>query len=402
MITKEENDRLTRVGPGTPGGELLRRYWYPVAAIDDLDATPTRFVRVLGEDLVLFKDKSGNVGLIQDHCVHRGASLVYGRVEERGISCAYHGWLYDTQGNCLETPAEPSGSMFHLTVKMRAYPVESYAGLYWAYLGPSPAPILPRYDMLEHSRIVHIQEFPCYDANWVQLVENTLDGAHIYVLHQDTMKRTKPVDNTTRGLLDELKEFSYWEIPFGIMRHQELVDGYVEDDPMVFPNTLRRMNQLVIAVPIDDTHTAKWDIFVADEERGAGLEDGEVEAGVIEHYVLPHEDAILPPDAAHVYPRHRMDRLRLQDFMAVETQGPITPRESWRLAGSDRGIALFWEMLAREADKVQEGGDPIGVIRDPAQAVHDTNFDAARDLSGRATWPDGLLVYPRREPAAAR
>ncbi|HZT06552.1 MAG TPA: Rieske 2Fe-2S domain-containing protein, partial [Chloroflexota bacterium] len=102
MLTKEENERLTQVGPGTPGGELLRRYWQPVAGLNELtDQHPTKFVRVLGEDLVLFRDRSGHVGLLSDHCAHRGASLLYGRVEERGISCAYHGWLYDTEGNCL-------------------------------------------------------------------------------------------------------------------------------------------------------------------------------------------------------------------------------------------------------------------------------------------------------------
>ena len=108
-LTHEENELLTRIGPGTPAGEVLRRYWHPIAVAQELtDENPTMFVRVLGEDLVLFKDRSGNVGLIADHCVHRGASLLYGRVEERGISCAYHGWLYDTKGNCLETPAEPA------------------------------------------------------------------------------------------------------------------------------------------------------------------------------------------------------------------------------------------------------------------------------------------------------
>src|SRR5215208_5197194 len=113
--TKEDNERLTGVEAGTPGGELLRRYWHPVAVVTELsDAQPTKLVQLLGENLVLFKDKSGNVGLLADHCSHRGASLLYGRVEERGISCAYHGWLYDTGGNCLETPAEPAGSKFHL------------------------------------------------------------------------------------------------------------------------------------------------------------------------------------------------------------------------------------------------------------------------------------------------
>src|SRR5436309_13354664 len=147
VLTKEENEFLTQVGPGTPGGELLRRYWLPIAAAQELtDENPTRFVRILGEDLVLFKDKSGNAGLIQDHCVHRGASLLYGRVEERGIACAYHGWLYDTKGNCLETPAEPADSKFHLTVKAKAYPVKEYVGILWIYMGPQPAPIIPPYD----------------------------------------------------------------------------------------------------------------------------------------------------------------------------------------------------------------------------------------------------------------
>src|SRR2546427_1575996 len=148
MLSPEENELLTRIGPGTPAGNLLRHYWYPIAPVPELSETrPTRFVRLLGEDLVLFRDKSGNLGLVGDHCPHRGASLLYGRVEERGIACAYHGWLYDTRGNCLETPAEPDGSMLHLTVKQRAYPVQTFVGLYWAYLGPLPAPLIPHYDI---------------------------------------------------------------------------------------------------------------------------------------------------------------------------------------------------------------------------------------------------------------
>ena len=123
MLTREENEKLTRVGPGTAAGELLRRYWYPVGVATELtEETPTQLVRILGETLVLFRDKKGRVGLLDDRCAHRGASLCYGRVEERGIACPYHGWLYDTKGNCLETPAEPADSKFHLTVKQRSYP----------------------------------------------------------------------------------------------------------------------------------------------------------------------------------------------------------------------------------------------------------------------------------------
>jgi phenylpropionate dioxygenase-like ring-hydroxylating dioxygenase large terminal subunit len=148
MLTREENEMLTRVGPGTPAGELLRRYWFPVGVASELTAeNPTQIVRILGETLVLFRDKAGRVGLLNDRCSHRGASLCYGRVEERGIACPYHGWLYDTKGNCLETPAEPADSKFHLTVKQKSYPVQKLAGLCWAYLGSAPAPIIPNFDI---------------------------------------------------------------------------------------------------------------------------------------------------------------------------------------------------------------------------------------------------------------
>src|ERR1051326_3975339 len=141
FLTEEENLKLTQVGPGTPGGELMRRYWHPVAGLHQVsEEAPTKHVRLLGEDLVLFRDKSGRVGLLADHCPHRGASLLYGRVEERGIACAYHGWLFNDEGHCLETPAEPADSLFHLTVRQTAYPVRRFIGMYWAYLGPLPAP----------------------------------------------------------------------------------------------------------------------------------------------------------------------------------------------------------------------------------------------------------------------
>lgn len=137
MLSKEENEMFCRVGSGTPAGELLRRYWFPIAVATELtEEEPTKFVRVLGEDLVLFRDKQGRAGLLDDRCSHRGASLLYGNVEERGIACAYHGWLYDIEGNCVECPAEPEGSRFHLTVKHKAYPVQKFTGLYWTYMGP--------------------------------------------------------------------------------------------------------------------------------------------------------------------------------------------------------------------------------------------------------------------------
>ncbi len=399
MLTREENERLTRVGPGTPGGELLRRYWHPVAAAQELsDERPTRFVRVLGEDLVLFKDKGGNVGLIQDHCAHRGASLLYGRVEERGISCAYHGWLYDTKGDCLETPAEPSDSKFHLTVKMRAYPVQDFAGLYWAYLGPLPAPALPKYDVWSNpDGIKKIDMYPRLDCNWLQAMENSVDPAHLQILHQDSNGRK--AGNSTRGLTDTVANFEFFEVPYGVIKKRTYKDGRVDQHPVIFPNILRVGNVAQIRVAIDDTHTNIYFIrFVPNE---LVQENDEIPAV---RYVAPFKT---PPDALHPYTHFRMDLTLGQDHMAWETQGPIADREHERLATTDRGIAMWREIVKREIDKVQDGQDPLGVLRDPNHDIIDTHLAEAlaemrsRDYEGLIELlPEALTGW--KKPALAR
>src|ERR1044071_5219664 len=222
MLTAEENEYLTRVGPGTPAGELLRRYWHPVAIAADLTPeTPTKFVRILGEDLVLFVTPQGEAGLLNDRCAHRGASLSYGRVEERGIACAYHGWLYDTKGDCLECPAEPAGSKFHLTVKAKAYPVREFIGMYWAYLGPLPAPEIPPYDLwTRKDGIRKLAKYPRLDCNWLQSLENSVDPAHLQILHQEFIGRGSKPKSTTRGFTDDVKSFDFYEAPYGIVKHR--------------------------------------------------------------------------------------------------------------------------------------------------------------------------------------
>src|SRR5438093_9202887 len=256
MISAEENEMYVRVGPGTPAGELLRRYWHPIAIAQELtDEQPTKFVRVLGEDLVLFKDKSGNVGLIQDHCAHRGASLVYGRVEERGIACAYHGWLYDTSGSCLECPAEPAGSMFHLTVKMRAYPVQRYAGFFWAYLGPLPAPALTKFDVLARTDgRRRITVYPNLDCNRFAAAENAVDPWHLQILHQDQPRSTKRPANTTRGYVEDIESNEFYLTSYGIMKKRIYKNGKIEEHPMIFPTHLRT-GSMWLRTPIDQTHT---------------------------------------------------------------------------------------------------------------------------------------------------
>ncbi|MPZ14012.1 MAG: Rieske 2Fe-2S domain-containing protein [Chloroflexi bacterium] len=369
MLTREENERLTRVGPGTPAGELLRRYWHPVAAAEELtDDRPTKFVRILGEDLVLFKDRSGRVGLIADHCAHRGASLLYGRVEERGIACAYHGWLYDTEGSCLECPAEPAGSMFHLTVKHRAYPVRQFAGLYWTYLGPLPAPEIPRYDVwVRTDGSQKIDVYPRLDCNWFQAMENSVDPAHLQILHQDSQGRRAP--NTTRGFTDSVLGFDFYEVPYGIIKRRQYANGRIDEHPVIFPNILRVGNCTQIRVPMDDTHTNIFFVrFVPREIAGnGGGTDDESDVRYLEPFKTPSE-------AQHPFTRFRMDLTLAQDHMAWETQGPIADRSIERLATSDRGIVLLRQIMVREIDRVHQGTDPLGVVRDPNHPMIDTHL----------------------------
>jgi 5,5'-dehydrodivanillate O-demethylase len=375
MLTAEENELLTCVGPGTPGGDFLRRYWHPVGLIRDLsETTPTRFVRLLGEDLVLFRDKSGNVGLLADHCAHRGASLVYGRVEERGISCAYHGWLYDTEGTCLETPAEPADSLFRLTVRQRAYPVRERYGVYWGYLGPAPAPVLPRYDFAEMGPLsVGVAR---YDCNWLQVVENNVDQSHVMILHQNTAQRGGAEgSNTGRGRIENMADFQYAETPFGIRRRQVHKTGYDDTDLIVFPGSARIFNHISVKAPADDTHTYSFTIQAEIDWAGSPPDPRERRS---DGPVQFREERISksPPDAIHPVARYSLNGVKPQDVMVLETEGPIVARQNERLATGDRGIVLLRNMVRREIEKVQRGEDPIGVIRDPDQDLIDTYIES--------------------------
>src|ERR671925_408684 len=370
MLTPEENEMLTQVGPGTPVGELLRRYWHPVAIAKEFsEENPVKFVRILGEDLVLFKDKSQRIGLLQDRCSHRGASLSYGRVEERGIACPYHGWLYDTKGNCLETPAEPAGSNFCLTVKHKAYLAQKFAGLYWGYLGPLPAPVIPKYDVWARTDGWRwIRALPRLDCNWLQAMENSVDTTHLHILHQELVTRGFTVRGTTRGTIDDLEKFEFHEVPYGIMKRRTFTDGTMEEHPIIFPNILRQANRTQIRVTIDDTHT--WVVYLhfVPSEDTAPIDGGDVPVDYRKAFKNP-------PDALHPFARFRMDEVDAQDFMAWETQGPIADRTCERLATSDRGVVMFREMLKSEIEKVRRNVDPMNVIRDPDHEIIDTSLE---------------------------
>ena len=392
METEEGNRYMTLVGPDEPAGKLLRRYWMPVVVAAELtEENPTKFVRLLGEDLVLFRDKTGRVGLLADHCSHRGASLLYGRVEERGISCAYHGWLYDCDGNILETPPERNDAIMK-SVKHTAYPVQKLCGLLWTYMGPAPAPIIPHYDAWtrrDGHRKIWVQ--PVLDCNWLVAMENSMDPAHTAVLHQGIGGRTP--ESTTRGHIDRIAQFDFYAIPHGLMKKRVFKNGTVDEHPVLFPNVLRHSSETQIRVPVDDTHTR---IFIVDFYR---TEDGsEVDEEPEVEYIPAFKE---PADRLHPFTRFDMHPAWLnihnaqpQDHMAWETQGPIANRGIEHLSYSDQGVVMYRRLLKQEIAKVLDGNDPMAVERDPDHAVIDTNLDESIRLNRRDRSRDRDDVVP--------
>ena len=185
MLTQEENQLLTQTGPGTPGGDLFRRYWHPVAMSEELPAEGAPLnVRILSEELVLFRDDQGRPGLLGLHCAHRGTDLSYGRCEDGGLRCVYHGWLYDIHGRCLEQPGEPRGSQYYKEIRHLSYPCQEAGGLIFTYMGPDEPPLLPAYEWLSvpEERREILKMF--YDCNYLQGNEGNPDPAHLSFLHR--------------------------------------------------------------------------------------------------------------------------------------------------------------------------------------------------------------------------
>jgi 5,5'-dehydrodivanillate O-demethylase oxygenase subunit len=370
MLTSDENNFLARVGPGTPGGEMLRRYWHPVATAKDLSHDePTKFVRVLGEDLVLFKDKSGRVGLIADKCPHRSASMVYGRVEERGISCSYHGWLMDCEGNIIETPPERNDAIMK-NVKTTAYPVQTFIGLLWAYMGPLPAPVIPHYDIwVRKDGRRKVTRRPQLDCNWLQPMENSADSAHLEILHQMSIGGDRVAVNTTRGFIDDVETYQYHTTDWGaLIKTRTYKNGDADAHPLIFPNILRVGDRTQIRVPMDDTHTLHFAVAFEPSPDGELIEEDDLPTNAM----APFKE---PADASYPIAQYRVKEVPEQDYMAWETQGPLTDRTKEHLSFGDRGVVLYRRMLKESIEKVQRGEDPWGIQRDPNHATIDTNLD---------------------------
>jgi phenylpropionate dioxygenase-like ring-hydroxylating dioxygenase large terminal subunit len=365
MKPATHNASLTEVGRGKPMGELLRRYWHPVGLAEHANDTP-REVRILGEDLVLFRDKKGRPGLVHSRCCHRGTTLYNGRVEDEGIRCCYHGWLFDVKGHCLDQPCEAGGGLHKAKVRQPWYPVREQYGLIFAYMGPpEKMPVLPRYECLE---VMDEGEFldtddtsigsggpaisPC---NWLQHWENVVDPFHVPILH-GTFSGTQftPTMNT----IPEAK-FEYSPLGVKVRSRRALPDGrkYMRITEVCMP-TLRvvpnprvgklgRVETIGWTIPIDDTH---YRIYTAGRVTQKGV-------------MLPRgKDAADNKPWFELTPEER--RARPNDYEAQVGQGPITLHSEEHLATTDQGIVMLRRLLTRELQAVADGRDPVGVSFD--------------------------------------
>jgi len=356
MLSAEDNETLTRVGRGTPMGELMRRYWQPVAAAAQLDEHPTLPVRLMGEDLVLYRDGRGRHGLLDRHCPHRRADLCHGIVEPDGLRCHYHGWLFDGMGRCLHQPFEEVAhptARFKDRITVTAYPVRAHVGLLWAYLGPPPAPLVPDWDLYHqrgYKQIV-LAEIPC---NWFQAQENSIDPVHFEWLHGNWSAALRGDAARVPGHV----KIGFTEFEWGFTYRRVRRDTTEQDElwtvgrVCLWPNCLYT-GKFEWRVPVDDETTL----------HVAWFNDPVPGSEPFEQPRIPYwHGPVTDPGSGRLITSHVMN----QDFVAWIGQGRIADRTREHLGESDRGVILLRKRMLEEAAVVAQGRDPKAVVRDPA------------------------------------
>jgi 5,5'-dehydrodivanillate O-demethylase oxygenase subunit len=378
MISSSDQQLFTQVARGTPAGDWLRCYWQaiaisdrckdiradlkldePVTFFDNKTATvsewgqkvatftgkPTR-VRILGEDLVLFRDGSGRLGLLDLYCAHRRASLAYGRVQVRGLACCYHGWTFDVDGRCLDMPVEPRESTYKDKIVQRAYPVREVGGLIFAYLGKGEPPVLPMLDVIARNDGVRaVENFGLWGAHWLQIVENSVDPSHTGTLHGTGTQRS--------DLWSQIPAIDFTPDRFGIQTRQTR-GNYDRTGYLRLPTTMLinhpwpggKINHprftAIFRTPVDESHTLLFHVTFT-----------------------PYVDGKLPelPAGVGYHLADFVQTIFQQDYEAIASQGPVYDRTLEKLATSDRGIMMLRKIIKEQIAAVQRGEDPPGVMR---------------------------------------
>jgi len=386
MISQELNDTLTRTGPGADAGAVLRRYWQPAALSDELETSrPVVPVKLLGEDLVLFRDSTGELGLIDRKCPHRGTDLCYGRLEDNGIRCPFHGWHFDRNGRCVEQPGEPEGSKMHQQISTKSYPVVEKNGIVFAYMGPGEPPKFPNFDCFRAPE-THVFSFKgLWECNWLQAMEIGIDPAHASFLHR-FLQDEDPADgygkqfrdkaaNTDMPMTKLLRDYprpeiSVEETDYGMqltaLRHMEDGRTHVRITNQIFPETISipMSREMIITqwhVPVDD-ETCYWYAMFTSFDKP--VDKDLMRAQRLKEHSLP---GYLPlKNAQNNYgfnPDEQRDMtytgmgldINVHDQWAVESMGRIQDRTREHLGKTDVGIIKYRRMLRNAIESVKNG-----------------------------------------------
>jgi phthalate 4,5-dioxygenase len=387
MLTQAQNDLMTQTGPGTPAGKLLRSYWQPVAASEEMPIGGAPIpIRIMSEDLVLFRDDKDRLGLIGLHCAHRGTDLSYGRVEDGGLRCLYHGWLFDINGRCLDQPAQPADKKFCDKIRHPAYPVQEKGGCIWTYMGEGKPPLIPDFEFLTAPEPNRVTFRVIQMCNWLQGLESSTDPAHTTYLHRRpagtasvrsgndvaALRGDDPPEISTQNTAYGTRIFALHNAPNG--RKYLRVNNYVYPSGAT-PSTSTGESgyQGRWYVPIDDHSHVRFEFFYRHSQP------------LNKEALRKNRAENVGPDLRHIRRpenRYLQDREELkagksyggmglhfpsQDAFAIETQGAVQDRTREHLGSTDIVITAVRRTLLKAIEQVQEGKEAPGLLREASQ-----------------------------------
>ncbi len=431
MLTREDNELITRTGPATPAGRLLRRHWQPIALAEELETRrPVKAIRALGQDFVLFRDARGQLGLLDRDCPHRNADLAFGRLEDGGLRCLFHGWLFDTTGRCLQTPGEPARSRVCATVRQRAYPVREVSGIVFAFLGEGDPPALPALDcfVAPGSHVFAFKGF--VDCNWLQTLEVGIDPAHASFLHRffedeqaasayGRQFRAASADSDL-PMTQILRRFPCPDIRversdagLRIMALRDLGEGrmHVRVTNLLFPQAfvIPMSADMTITqwhVPVDDQSCYWFALFTS---FGAPVDKDLMRRQRLELYTLPDYRPRLGRFNDYGFDHQEQaertytgmgDDINVHDQWAVESQGRIQDRTREHLGLTDRAIVAYRRLLM-SAIRQAGAGEPTLMELDAPTAAGITGPSTMDGIGPSADWEDYWKSVDQKRRTAA-
>ncbi len=427
MLRKEQNDLLTQTGPGTPCGKLFRSYWLPVLLAEELpdnDCPPVR-VKLLSERLLAFRDSEGRLGLIDEFCAHRGVSLWFGRNEEAGLRCPYHGWKYDVTGQCIEVPSEPEESGFCQRIKLKSYPLVERGGVLWTYMGEAEKqPPLPEWEFATVPPRHRYISKRTQESNWLQALEGGIDSSHVSFLHRGDLN-TDPLFKGAKGnqynMADSRPVFEVVEssggLYIGARRNAENDQYYWRITQWVMPSFTMiapRGHHSVHGhfwIPIDDENCWTWSfdyhpIRELTDAEVAAMKDGKsiyvkFVPGTWRPRANKDNDYLIDRAAQKAGKTYSgVEGIAMQDASLQESMGPIVDRTKENLVSTDNGIIMARHRLLRAVKALNDKGEvPPGV--DPAhQKVRSAAVVLPRDKAFKDAAKDALVARPGVAPAS--